>query len=531
MESTGFRSRRAAKKTTTLRCVADLIGKINFLAGTVRNRNKGISVLDIQEKGLRGSIQTTLTYFPKGWRVPASVRPENIQIHTSKPDREFNTWQTRLERKSFLGGTFRYGGVLGGDTLNALEKILARASGRKQVTIGEIVDAVVDRLMITERQGARVVDNLQELGMPQIRMPKEKVIVVFDHEVPPSKIVSANAQRRVRECFAGQTILYDINVGICHQVLSEKGHVEPGLLVVGTDSHTVTNGAFGTFATGIGITEATGVLLTGTIWLKIPPVMAVQMEGRLPPRVAPKDAMLHLVGRLHADGAQYKGLEFRGPGAYAMSLAGRMVMANMSVEVGAKAGFFAADEVTLSYLGPRVKGPLEPVLSAPDTEFEAVVDLDLSGLVPQVACPHAVDNVVPVTEVAGIEIHDAFLGSCTNGRLEDLQAAADILRGRRIHPRVRMIVVPASTETYLAALRSGVLETLVEAGAVVTNPNCASCASLHLDLLGDGEVSISSTNRNFRGRRGSREAEVYLASPATVAASALAGCIGDPREF
>jgi homoaconitase/3-isopropylmalate dehydratase large subunit len=208
-----------------------------------------------------------------------------------------------------------------------------------------------------------------------------------------------------------------------------------------------------------------------------------------------------------------------------------MVMANMSVEVGAKAGFFAPDEVVLSYLRPRVKNPMNPMVSDPDAEYEAIVEIDLSQIVPQVSCPHAVDSVVPITEVAGREIHDAFLGSCTNGRLEDLQAAAEILRGRRIHSRVRMVVAPASTETYLAALRGGVLETLVEAGAVVVNPNCASCASLHMDLLGDGEVSVSSTNRNFRGRRGSRDAEIYLASPATVAASALAGCIADPREF
>jgi homoaconitate hydratase family protein len=415
--------------------------------------------------------------------------------------------------------------------LNALEKILARASGKKEVAPGEIVDAAVDRIMITERQGPRVVDNLQELGNPPIRMDREKVVVVFDHEVPPSKVETANAQRRVREYFSEQAILYDMNVGICHQVLSEKGHVAPGMLVVGVDSHTTTNGAFGAFATGIGVTEATGVLLTGTIWLKVPPVLAVDMEGRLPHRVAPKDAMLHLAGRLRSDGAQYKGMEFRGSGAKAMSLAGRMVIANMSVEVGAKAGFFAADEVALSYLRPRVKGRMTPVVSDPDAEFEAVLEIDLSGLVPQVSCPHAVDNVVPVTEVAGREIHDAFLGSCTNGRLEDLQAAAEILRGRRIHPRVRMVVAPASMDTYLAALRGGVLETLIEAGAVVVNPNCASCASMHMDLLGDGEVSISSTNRNFRGRRGSREAQVYLASPATVAASALAGCIADPREY
>jgi homoaconitase/3-isopropylmalate dehydratase large subunit len=240
--------------------------------------------------------------------------------------------------------------------------------------------------------------------------------------------------------------------------------------------------------------------------------------------------MLHLIGQLGADGAQYKGLEFCGNGVGNLTLAGRMVMANMSVEAGAKAGFFAADEVTLSYLESRVNGSIEPVLSDPDASYERVVELDLSKITPQVACPHAVDNVVSVTEVAGRKIHDAFLGSCTNGRLEDLRVAAEILRGKQIHPGVRMVVAPASTETYLLAIRGGVIESLIEAGAVVVNPNCASCASIHLDLLADGEVSISSTNRNFRGRRGSRESEVYLASPATVAASALAGCITDPRE-
>ena len=414
--------------------------------------------------------------------------------------------------------------------MNALEKILARASGKHSVSAGEIVDASVDRIMITERQAPRVVDNLKSLGVDQIRMPKEKVVIVFDHEVPPSKIASANAQRRVREYFTGQVTLYDMNVGICHQILSEKGHVAPGQLIVGSDSHTVTNGAFGAFSAGIGLTEATGVLITGKIWLKVPPVIAVQMIGELPDKVASKDAMLYLIGQLGTDGAQYKGIEFAGPGASSMSLAGRMVMANMSIEAGAKAGFFAADDTTLSFLKPRVQGPVEPVVSDPDAEYEYRMELDLSDLEPQVACPHAVDNVVPVSEVAGREIHDAFLGSCTNGRLEDLQAASDILNGRKIHPGIRMVVAPASTETYLSAIKAGVIESLIEAGAVVVNPNCASCAAMHMDLLGDGEVSVSSTNRNFQGRRGSRESEVYLASPATVAASALAGCIADPRE-
>ena len=407
---------------------------------------------------------------------------------------------------------------------------MARAAGKESVAAGEIVDAAVDRIMITERQAPRVLDNLQSLGVRKIRMAKETVVIVFDHEVPPSKITSANAQKRVREFFTGKVTLYDMNVGICHQVLSEKGHVAPGMLIVGSDSHTVTNGAFGAFSAGIGLTEATGVLLTRKIWLRVPPVIAVEMSGRMSDRVTPKDAILYLIGRIGADGAQYKGLEFRGTGAREMSVAGRMVMANMSVETGAKAGFFAADEKTLAYLSPRVRTPLAPVLSDRDAQYEKVVDIDLAGLAPQVACPHAVDNVVPVDEVAGRKIHDAFLGSCTNGRLEDLQIAAEILKGKRIHTGVRMVVVPASTEIYLAAMRKGILESLIEAGAVILNSNCASCAAMHMDLLGDGEVSVSSTNRNFRGRRGSRESEVYLASPATVAASALAGCIADPRE-
>jgi len=415
--------------------------------------------------------------------------------------------------------------------LNALEKILARASGKKAVSAGEIVDAAVDRIMITERQAPRVIDNLQSLGVERIRMPKEKVVIIFDHEVPPSKITSANAQKRVRDFFLQQVTLYDMNAGVCHQVLSEKGHVAPGMLIVGADSHTVTNGAFGAFSTGIGLTEATGVLLTGKIWLKVPPVIAIEMQGALPARVTAKDAILYLIGRLGSDGAQYRGIEFRGSGASSLTLAGRMVMANMSVEAGAKAGFFAADQVVLSYLKPRLKEPSLPVLSDPEASYETVMELDLSELTPQVACPHAVDDVVSVTEVAGRKIHDAFLGSCTNGRLEDLKIAAEILGGKRIDPGVRMVVVPASMETYLSAIRNGVIETLVNAGAVVLNPNCASCASMHLDLLADGEVSVSSTNRNFRGRRGSRKSEVYLASPATVAASALAGCIADPREF
>lgn len=413
--------------------------------------------------------------------------------------------------------------------MNALEKIMARAAGKETVAVGEIVDAAVDRIMITERQAPRVLDNLEALGVQKLRMAKDKVVIIFDHEVPPSKITSANAQKRVREFFTGKVTLYDMNVGICHQVLSEKGHVAPGMLIVGSDSHTVTNGAFGAFSAGIGLTEATGVLLTGKIWLRVPPVIAVEMSGRMSDRVSPKDAILYLIGRVGADGAQYKGLEFRGTGAREMSIAGRMVMSNMSVEAGGKAGIFEADEKTLAYLSPRVSEPLAPVRSDSDARYEKVVDIDLAGLAPQVACPHTVDNVVPVDNVTGRKIHDAFLGSCTNGRLEDLEIAAEILKGRQIHSGVRMVVAPASTETYLAAMRNGTLETLIEAGAVILNPNCASCASMHMDILADGETSISSTNRNFRGRRGSRESEVYLASPATVAASALAGCIADPR--
>jgi 3-isopropylmalate/(R)-2-methylmalate dehydratase large subunit len=406
---------------------------------------------------------------------------------------------------------------------------MARAAGKETVAVGEIVDAAVDRIMITERQAPRVLDNLEALGVQKLRMAKDKVVIIFDHEVPPSKITSANAQKRVREFFTGKVTLYDMNVGICHQVLSEKGHVAPGMLIVGSDSHTVTNGAFGAFSAGIGLTEATGVLLTGKIWLRVPPVIAVEMSGRMSDRVSPKDAILYLIGRVGADGAQYKGLEFRGTGAREMSIAGRMVMSNMSVEAGGKAGIFEADEKTLAYLSPRVSEPLAPVRSDSDARYEKVVDIDLAGLAPQVACPHTVDNVVPVDNVTGRKIHDAFLGSCTNGRLEDLEIAAEILKGRQIHSGVRMVVAPASTETYLAAMRNGTLETLIEAGAVILNPNCASCASMHMDILADGETSISSTNRNFRGRRGSRESEVYLASPATVAASALAGCIADPR--
>ncbi|MEM3357001.1 MAG: 3-isopropylmalate dehydratase large subunit, partial [Candidatus Bathyarchaeia archaeon] len=322
--------------------------------------------------------------------------------------------------------------------------------------------------------------------------------------------------------------------GVCHQIMVEKGYVTPGALIVGADSHTCTYGALGAFATGIGSTEAAAVFATGSIWLKVPKAIKVNVKGSFQRFVTPKDLILFIIGQIGVDGAVYKSVEFAVPTLRCINIAGRMTLCNMAVEMGAKNGIIEPDETTLNFVKSRTNEDLKPIellRSDPDASYEKVIDLDVKDLGPQVSCPPSVDNVRNVTEVAGVEINQAFIGSCTNGRLEDLRLAAEILKGKKIKNSVRMIVIPASKEIYLQALREGLLEIFIEAGGVVCNPTCGPCLGGHLGVLASGEVCISSSNRNFIGRMGSTEANVYLASPATVAASALTGKITDPREL
>ncbi len=383
---------------------------------------------------------------------------------------------------------------------------------------------------MSHENAALVKRRFEELGVARVWDPG-KIVLIFDHRVPAESVKTAQGHKEVREFVKAQGIrhFYDMKAGICHQVLPEKGHVRPGELIVGTDSHTTTHGAFGAFATGIGATEMAAVWATGELWLRVPETIRISINGEFPEWVSAKDLILHIIGRLGAAGADYKAVEFYGETVEKMSIASRMVLANLAMEMGAKAALIPPDEKTLEYVKSRTDKPFTPVYADPDAEYAQEFEFDVSELEPQVAKPHQVDNVVPVSAVTGVKIDQALLGSCTNGRLEDLEVAARILNGRKVHPDVRMLVIPASWEVYLEALRKGLLETFIEAGALVLNPGCGPCLGAHQGLLAPGERCIASTNRNFQGRMGSPEAEIYLASPATVAASAVSGEITDPR--
>jgi len=325
--------------------------------------------------------------------------------------------------------------------------------------------------------------------------------------------------------------IYDVGKGgICHQVMPEKGHVIPGSVIVGADSHTCTYGAFGAFATGIGSTEAAAVFATGRIWFKVPPTIKINVEGKFQKLIAPKDLILNIIDKVKVDGAIYKSIEFTGSTIRKMSVAGRMTLCNMAVEMGAKNGIITPDETTREFLEGRVKSipDFKKLQSGNDAEYERTVEVDVSELEPQVACPASVDNVKPVSEIGDVPIDQAFIGSCTNGRLEDLREAAKILKGKHVKDNVRALIIPASQEVYLKAMQEGLLEIFTDAGAIVCGSACGPCLGGHIGLLAAGETCISTSNRNFIGRMGSTQANVYLASPATVAASAVTGKITSP---
>jgi 3-isopropylmalate/(R)-2-methylmalate dehydratase large subunit len=413
------------------------------------------------------------------------------------------------------------------------EKALARKAGLDRVVPGQIVTVQPDKLL-THDNTADIADKFHKIGVDRVADPDISV-VVLDHVVPAANETYATNHKVIREFVAEQGIraFYDIGTGICHQVLPEKGHAWPGGLIVGSDSHTPTHGAFGAFAAGIGRTEAAAVMATGKIWLRVPESLRIVVDGPLPARVSAKDVALHIIGDLGADGATYASVEFAGEAVRAMSIAGRMVLTNMAAEMGAKNAVVEPDDKTRAWLAGRVDGDIsgfDEVYADPDAAYARVLTYDVGDLPPQVARPHTVDNVVPVTEVQGTRINQALIGTCTNGRLEDLQVAAEILRGKRIADGVRLLVLPASREILLAALEQGLINDLVEAGATLLNPGCGPCLGAHEGCMAADEVTISTANRNFKGRMGSKGASIYLGSPATVAASALMGVITDPRE-
>ncbi len=362
----------------------------------------------------------------------------------------------------------------------------------------------------------------------------DKIVITLDHCVPPANEEYAKNHRHVRAFVEAQGIenFYDIGVGVCHQVMPEKGHVRPGMLILGADSHTTTYGALGAFSTGVGRGEAAVIWATGKMWLKVPETVKVIIDGELPRGVYAKDVMLYIIGGKGMDGALYRAVEFAGRVVDNMSVSERMILCNMVVEIGAKNGYVVPDEKTIGWLMGRVDGKgFDIVVSDDNAEYSEIWRYDVSNLEPQVACPHAVDNVKPVSEVKGTKIDQVFIGTCTNGRLDDLKIAGDILRGRRVAKGVRLLIVPASMEVYKKAVGDGIIMDLVDSGAIVVNPGCGPCLGAHQGVLAPGEVSLNTSNRNFRGRMGCREAEIYLSSPAVAAASAVIGKIADPREF
>ena len=424
--------------------------------------------------------------------------------------------------------------------MTVAEKILSRASGLPQVSAGDVVEPAVD-LAMSHENAALVINQFLEIYQSTLLTPKiwnpDRVAVIFDHRVPAESPKTASNQKKVREFVAAQLVrkFHDIRGdvgGICHQILPENGYVRPGAVVVGTDSHTTSHGALGAFAFGIGATEMASVWALGTVLnVEVPATIKVVVKGKFKKHVSAKDLILHLVGRLTAQGANFKVLEFHGDTIRRMSTSGRLVLCNMSVEAGATAGIVPADEETARYLREEagVAEPVVPVVPDATAVYERLIEVNVAKLEPQVACPHTVDNVKPIGEVSGRPIHQVVIGSCTNGRLDDLAVAAKLMKGRKVAPSTRMLIFPASARIFQQALTKGYVKTFMEAGAVVMNSGCGPCLGIHEGALGDGEVALSTTNRNFKGRMGNPKSEVYLCSPAVAAASAVAGVITDPR--
>ena len=414
--------------------------------------------------------------------------------------------------------------------LTFAQKVLAKKAGLATVAVGQIVEVEPD-FCLSHDNTAAIAKTFAKLGVERVKNP-ERFVIVLDHTVPASTEEYAQGHKEIREFVARQGIehFYDAGVGICHQVLPEMGFALPGALVLGSDSHTTAYGAFGAFSAGVGRSEMAALYATSRIWLKTPATFRIDVAGKLGEPVTSKDLVLKIIGDIGADGALYRSVEYAGEGIEAMSLSSRLVLTNMAVEMGAKNGYCAPDKKTFAFLNGRAVAEYTPIYPDPDAVYERVLVYDATALGPQVAKPHTVDNVVPVEDVAGTKIDQALLGTCTNGRLEDLKLAARFLEGKKLAKGVRMLVLPASQEVLLEALDQGLIQIFVKAGAMVLNPGCGPCLGAHEGVLAAGEVCLSTANRNFKGRMGSAEASTYLASPATVAASAVTGVITDPRH-
>ncbi len=414
--------------------------------------------------------------------------------------------------------------------MNITEKILAHASSNKEVHPEEIIEANVDLAMSHDGTTPPTIKTFNKIA-ERVWDP-DRIVIVFDHNIPANNIGSAEFQKITRKFAKTQRIkkIFAHGEGICHQILPEQGLIKPGTVVLGADSHTCTYGAFGAFATGMGTTDMAMVYATGKTWLMVPSTFKIDVNGSFQDYVTPKDLILKIIGKIGSYGATYKALEFTGSTVEEMDVAGRLTMCNMAVESGAKNGIMEPNKAVLKYLSDRNIKDYQVVRSDKDSIYERKFDFEISDLEPQIACPDNVDNVYPISRVEGSEINQAFIGSCTNGRLEDLRLAAGILEDAKVHDDVRLIIVPASKNIYLDALKEGIIEIFLDAGAIVCNPGCGPCLGAHMGVIGQGEVCISTTNRNFVGRMGDPDSEVYLANPAVVAASSIAGEIKEPDK-
>ena len=411
------------------------------------------------------------------------------------------------------------------------EKILKTHSKVEEISPGQFIEAEIDLIMVHEQLGGRIHKEYEKLGLDKVWDPN-KIFFIMDHWVPAPTITAAQMHQDCRDFAEKYGFIHNMgmNKGICHQVLPEMGFARPNMLIVGSDSHTTTYGAFNCLSTGIGATDVSVVFATGNLWFKIPESYKIELTGKLNEGVMSKDFILSFIGEISTKGAIYKSLEFHGKGTENLSIDSRMTISNMVVEAGAKFGVFLPDKKLDIWLKNRTKEEYSFIKPDEKAEYEKSYRYDLSKITPVVAKPSNPGNITPVEEIRGLEIDQAFLGSCTNGRMEDLRVAAKMLKGKKIYPKTRMIITPASKEIYMNALSEGLIEIFLNAGAIVTHSTCGACIGGHLGVLGPDEICISSTNRNFVGRMGDPSSEVFLASPATVAASALNGKITDPRE-
>jgi len=421
--------------------------------------------------------------------------------------------------------------------MHPLHQILARAAGQEKVKPGEFIVAKVDLAEINDLY-LQVILSFREMGGDKVWDP-QKITFVMDHYAPAPTIKAAENQKKMREFAKEQRIkhFFDINRGVCHQVMPEEGLVWPGMLLVATDSHTTTHGAFGAFSTGVGATDMAAVLLTGEIWLRVPEIIKINITGKTNKGIMAKDIILYIISQLGTDVALYKAIEYTGEVVTEMFLDERLVLCNMSVEMGAKATYIRPDKKIWDYLSQvkhqKVKKDISiKQLDEKENEvYESVYNFDISDLEPQIALPHRVDNVVPVAQIAGEPIHQAFIGTCTGGRINDIKTAAEILKGKKIPPWVRLLVIPASSQILKKCIDLGYIQILLDSGVTLATPSCGPCLGAHEGVLAPGENCISTSSRNFPGRMGSTDAKIFLSSPATAAASAIEGVITDPRKF